>query len=459
MNIKTRIDQICWIGFSIYIVLAAWWSPERLFNTDNSNYFFQIINFNNFYFPENRYGVWLSQIPLLVAMHFKLNFQALVFIYSLTFPVIYLLVGLLCRYYLQVKEAWLSILLSMVCGVAFSFFHFVTETHQCIVYALGFYAVVVAKRNNPLYFRIPLGLFFIAQSLLCHPNAAFILFALVLTMLLNKDISPMLVAAIVIVLVGFVAYKLNSATGYDQQQYNNLKQSLDKLSSLHRSHYFYFLKGHLVSTYLSFIILLFSIIIYAVQQNQLTKFLAICVYAICFTVITIITFYNGDSDSMMEKSLMPALLPFMVFASRNIFYNEKILTIKSMLLSIVLLVSFFTINKAKRTHTYRLTYLQSILEKNNYYPKLYVEKDSVINTPLFISQWATTIDAIWLSRMHGKPASTLYIKHADEGVQKYDCDTCILYVPWWSDISYSNLNHEYISFPKVIYKNAILPEK
>ncbi|MBK8846966.1 MAG: hypothetical protein IPO27_10640 [Bacteroidetes bacterium] len=459
MKNKISTDTLCWIGFSLYLVLALWWSPERIFNTDNSNYFFHLINFKKFHFPENRYGVWLSQVPLLTAIQLKLSFPVLVYIYSLSFPILYLLIAIICRYYLQVKEAGLAILLSMVCGVSFSFFHCVTETHQCIVYAIGFYAAVVSQRSISWIIRIPLSIFFIIQSLLCHPNAAFILLGLVLVMFINKQITWKFVTGIAILIALFIGYKLTSATGYDQQQYNNLWQFFDTITILHRSYYFYFLSVHSIDTYLSFLLILVSTAIYCTRQKMLLQFLAIAFFSICFTIITILTFYQGDADSMMEKSLMPALLPFFVFISRHVFYNEKVVFIRGMLLLVIMLCSFVAIGKASKIHSNRLALLESILEKNKYYPKLYIEQDSVKNTPLFTYQWATTIDAIWISKMNGKQASTLYLKHADEGEQKYSCDTSILYVPWWPDFTYFYMNQDYVEFPEIAYKNAELPEK
>ena len=66
----------------IYFLLCLNFSFERSFNTDCSYQLFNIINKKSFFFQEYRYGVFLTQIPLIIAVFFKLPIILLILSYN-----------------------------------------------------------------------------------------------------------------------------------------------------------------------------------------------------------------------------------------------------------------------------------------------------------------------------------------------------------------------------------------
>ena len=145
-----------YIIFGIYILYCAFFPLERMLNTDCSYQLFNCINNETFFFQEYRYGVVLTQIPLLLGVFMKLPMLVLIMIYSLTFPIIYLIIALVCDKIFGCKSAALCCIISLISGVAFSFFHSTTETHLLIVLSCLLYAALVSdkKLSNPFYFHL-----------------------------------------------------------------------------------------------------------------------------------------------------------------------------------------------------------------------------------------------------------------------------------------------------------------
>jgi hypothetical protein len=92
----------------IYSIFCLHFAFERMLNTDNSFQLFQIINTKNFFFQERRFGVFPTQIPLLIATYLKLPLKWLIYIYSLSFPLLYFCIIYINSQILKCKEAALA---------------------------------------------------------------------------------------------------------------------------------------------------------------------------------------------------------------------------------------------------------------------------------------------------------------------------------------------------------------
>ena len=158
----------------VYFILCVIFAFERILGIDNSYFFFNIINTQSFFCPENRFGVWLSQIPLLLSIKLNLGLKSILYIYSVSFPVLYLLIIWCCSHVLQNQAAALSAILGLIIGVAYSFFHPVTETHEALAYTSLFLGILTSPRfNKPSIGFYALSVIVLTWCLLTHPIAVY----------------------------------------------------------------------------------------------------------------------------------------------------------------------------------------------------------------------------------------------------------------------------------------------
>jgi len=117
----------------VHACLALMFAQERIMNTDCSLQFFSSVNERTFFFQESRYGMFPTQVPLVLGIHLQLPMQWLVVIYSLSFPLVYGVIVWLNQRVLHSLEAALATAASLLIGWATTFFHCTTET--CLLLA------------------------------------------------------------------------------------------------------------------------------------------------------------------------------------------------------------------------------------------------------------------------------------------------------------------------------------
>ena len=193
---KSFFDLLQKINFSyliiaIYFVLSVIFAFERILNIDCTFFFFNIVNYKTFFIPEYRFGIFLSQIPLIIAAKIGLSLTSLIYIYSISFPIFYLFVIWLCNAILKVKQAALLASLSLIVGVAYSFYHPVTETYHALIFTSLFLGVIlseeVKKLNNFSALSIIISIEILA--LISHPIAVFTCSFVIVYIFFNKEIN------------------------------------------------------------------------------------------------------------------------------------------------------------------------------------------------------------------------------------------------------------------------------
>ncbi len=442
---------VVFIGI-VYLTFSLVYSYERILNTDCSYQLFNIINNKTFFFQEYRYGVFLSQIPLIIAIFCKLPIAVLVYIYSFSFPVLYTIIGWICWRFFQSKEAALSIALSMITGVGATFFHFITETHLLIVISCLTYAIL---QNNITYRHVWHQTFLLFLSItwafITHPNALFTIGFVVGFSFIQKKIS-FLKSLIILIYFGalmFLKIILTPQGSYDSNQYNELLLLGDKISHLFSFYSFEFIITRLSQLYLTVLIMLvLTCFFYKRKWEIIFTLISFCIY----TLLSIITFSKGDSDAMMEKSFMPAI--FMIVLVFSVFINNaKHSKLASILIIVIAILSFLNINKAGRPYSNRIELLTSILSQSDSgYPKVIASFSDYNAQVLKFCEWATSIDTLFLSLcLSEKPRTLFIVNNKVDYANEINNNNIFMYLPW-KQIKLNELNDDYFKFPDVPYQ-------
>jgi hypothetical protein len=438
-----------------YTLLSGYFAFERILNSDNSYYLFHILNYKHFWLPEYRLSDVFSQIPLLLFTHLNASLSFLIYTYSLSFPVEYLVIACICEYYLKVKEAALTLALALITGVAYSFFHPVTETYQALAFGILLYAILVSekfKSNTTLYYVSIIGVSFLC--FVSHPVAVFVIGFVSLFSYLSKQIRsyPFLVVAGLTALAVLLRILLTPAKSYDTAQYDTLYTAIRSLDTFGSMYPFLFLKTHLVDLYLPVVLLILVTGIVAFRAKHILLFFMSMVCSIGFAAIGILTFAKGDLDMMMEKTFMPSifmillLFCFLVFHQTN--FSKRSL---NLILLLVTLTGFLQICTASFVVTKRLNALTAIARQSTH-PKLIAELSDFNDPSLLFNHWDTMLDSYFIAKCNLNQEFTLFIT-ADKNAFQYDPANTSVFLgtawhPYWNK---KPENKTYFNLPAVGY--------
>ncbi|MCX6232493.1 MAG: hypothetical protein NTZ33_13230 [Bacteroidetes bacterium] len=398
-----------------------------MLNTDCSLQLFNIINSKYFFFQENRFGVWFTQIPLLTAVFLNIPLKFLIYIYSLSFPLFYLLIILINDKVFKSKEAALATILSLIFGVAFTFFHSVTETHQLLALSCLLYGLIQAKERFTAYRFYIFFYLLVIWCMFVHPNAIFTVFFIIGLSFLQKKINKFELISALLISFLFIIIKLflTSKNSYDARQYDallNFKQNLPHFFSLYSFRY-------LITKYSSTFLAVYLIIL--IVWLRYKGFKELLFTTLCFggfTLLTILTFAAGDCDAIMEKSYLPGFLMFIILFSQ-LYYQKN-----TNYLYIVLILGFFSfyqISQASKPYTKRLNLLSEIVKNNPDKSKLIASFSDFDERISRFNNWATSMDVLILTACKSDSAKTILMV---DDKNNYENDTnnpsIFLYLPW-----------------------------
>ncbi len=450
---------VSFVILAFYLIASGYFAFERILNVDNSYFFFQIINHHEFWFPENRAGIFVSQLPLLFFAHIGTPLKALVYIYSLTFPIWYMAIAAFCHYYLKVKEASLALAFCLILGVAYSFLHPVTETYHALVFSVLLYAVLVSPKlvGQKVGYYIAI----LVVSILCiiaHPIGAFTIGFVAIFSFVNKQVK-MSPAIFILILAGvsmLLRVWLVPKGSYDVKQYDNLFASLRSISEFGNLYPVTYLKTRSINVYFPTILLIAVLGVLAIKTKHKLVFGVSAFCSLGFTVIGVLTFSKGDADMMMEKTFLPAIfmlvLPFCYLYVRQQAIEKIALTIVVLMLTAL---SFNQIFKASRIATNRLSALQSIAAQS-VHPKLIAQFTDFEDHSLHFNHWNTGIDSYILAKCKLNKNFTLFLVE-DKRAFIFDSANVDLFLgpTWFPHWNQQTLDPRYVTLPKVPYK--VLP--
>lgn len=454
-NLKT--DHIFLYIFLTYFICAIVFAFERILAIDNSYFFFQILDTHNFYFPENRFGILFSQIPMVLAAKAGLPMCFMVYLYSIIFPVEYFLIAWVCYRFLQVKEAAFAIAFSLIIGVAFSFFHPVTETYHALVFSCFLYAVLA----SPVWARYPKIISYISLLLVAvlaivsHPIGLFTVGFVAVFTFINKQIKlPVAMVLIAIISLALVFRMMQSnKESYDVQQYQNLFANLKAFTHLNDFYPFLYIKTRLPGVYLSSIVLFVAYVFMSIRSKRFLV-LAFSLTAFTgFTLLATLTFLKGDADIMMEKSFMPALfmlvLPFSYLCFQQQYFQNKIVVSLTL---VIVIISFVQIIKASNYPFKRLKKLEAVMEQQTY-PKIIASYSDFENQDLFFNHWNTGIDSYILAKCKLQKESTIFLTDNKNTFPIDSNDTTLFLGPtWWAGWHTNTYKSNYFLLPQVPYR-------
>ncbi len=351
--------------FAVMLVYSIVYAVERIAYVDSAWLSFERINGEKFSFPGDRYGAFISEIPLYIATKLHLPLNVLVYVFSASYIILYYFVWRLCTFTLKNPAAGLVVMFGMVVGVRESFLHTVSETHQCIAYSALLLAVMMHDFRGRMLLKNAVAVATVLLVLFTHPmgifTSAFVLGYYFTEKRKLKDPLLWLIAACIaaVALLNF----LFPPNVYDEAQYDRLA-SASSASSFLDSGALRFLLLHFPHFYwLAELAGLIVITAFVLRREWLK--LALTVGGVFgYIAIAGITFRNGDSSIMIERVFLPAFfminLAFAHWITRETRLNKWI----PMVLVVFFLVNGIRfINAGCLMYKKRVAYLDGLVQK------------------------------------------------------------------------------------------------
>jgi hypothetical protein len=415
----------------VHAYMAWAFAEERIMNTDCSLQFFSSLNDRSFFFQESRYGVFPTQIPLVLGIHLQLPMKWLVVIYSLSFPLLYGTIVWIAQVVLRSMEAALATAATVFTGWAATFFHCTTETHLLLAASAllyGTYQAFGREAHGPKRWGVPLLV--ALWCLTIHPNALFTVGFVTGLAWINGLVSfraalPPLALATTYTLA---AMGLAEKGSYDANQYETLMNGLDHIRHIADLGAVWFLKEWVGGQYLVPLVM-WAMVVLVSRHWRLAGYVTLCIAG--FVLITILTFPNGDSLAMMEKSYMPALF-MIVLTFCTMLPRIRYRCLPWVIVCAGVIHSVYDIGVASQRYSERLAIMRSLLEgPGRETPKMALLKEPFIHTFLVENNWALSLDAMVMSRCMGPTAKTIFMDDkADRVIKEMSGDASFLYTTW-----------------------------
>ncbi|HEY5123925.1 MAG TPA: hypothetical protein VIK14_09340, partial [Ignavibacteria bacterium] len=419
-----------WIGHLAFItlfVLASVFCLERVIFIDSSGFAFRLIYDKHLQFTVPRYASTLPQVLPLVAVWLHLPLKIILFIFSVSYIVLYYLIFLLTAYLLKQPKLALVMPFVLLIGVQYSFFWCVSEISQANIYAIFFLAFLYYSQNfKPVLANRALkyigAVIIMFLSYFSHPAGFFSLTFVLVYYYIGQKLwrDAFVYTLIALLLIAMVAVVFVwSPNGYDSERYSELFAFYGKLKHILKSYPLIFIFSHLPTIYLFSLIIFILTIVYYIKKKKIIELLFYSVYTMVFLLIVLLTFDGISWDFMTEKNLAPfSVLVLIPFFHELFFQKIKFRYVKPIFLLVIIIYSSSLIVIASRDNLNRLNYIKHLTDMTKKFPeKKFIIQESDLDFKTLLMGWALGTESLLLTSLESPDSSTtIYMPGKEENI-------------------------------------------
>jgi hypothetical protein len=418
---KINFDSSVLIGhlfFLVYILFTVIFYKERVIFYDSSFHLFKIINFDSYSIEASRYSSFFVQTIIVLGLQLGLSLKLMVLLYSVSYPIIFYICFLICVYVFKHLPSALIMIFSLVVGQGHVWFCPIADTHQTLVFCALFYGWLnfqATMKTGVLSLSVSALL-----ALLClysHPVSVFVLtFVTVYHLSLQKKIYKPLPVIIGCMVVLYLVVKLYTtpANSYEGSFFTNVRNFTQVLPGFFSLSPFKFIAKMYIGTY--FLPTLFGIasVIILVRQKQIKALWVFILGIAGLFLVTIVSYYQGDSDVQMERAFMPIVF-FGFFPVAHFFAGEMegfnmSKWVAPTVVCAILLLGLAHIKSIGRLYSSRISNLYELLDrtKGSDGAKFLVTEQDLKDLPVIT--WTLPFETMCLSALNNPDeAKTLYM--------------------------------------------------
>lgn len=402
----TIAEQTIFLGgtilFSLLGILSlVYWKERQAYDT--AHYLLELIIRKNFFIAHQRPAGVVSQILPLIGIYLHAPLSWLMKLYSFGDILFYYLIFVWLTQSAKNYDAALTLLLSYLLTVCYSFYCPVTELLQGMVLL----PVMWVLLETTFRFRIPTLIVLMAFIIFSHP-LLFIPTGIMIGWWWNqqksKNIMAMMMAIAFIVITGL---KLLLLDKYDYQKtyYPVVFNDYSNMSNLTDGHYLYSFLNLLVTAYpiVGLIALLtFSMMLLRKVYLQAGYFL-LTIFG--FLLIIVCTHRFVVISNYSERMLLPLAFIIALPFSREIMLIRTALVKQALLFSLMIFF-LFRVNEIRNMSTdysLRIAQMQNLIETSQAmgHQKTIADEDILEQVPSANSGWCYSIETMLFSSLAG----------------------------------------------------------
>lgn len=445
-------NSITFLLFLILGFLSVYFFKERILYVDSAAQLFKIVNFEKINVEAFRYTSALPDFLPVLFVKLGIGLRWVTMAYSFAFVLSFFILFLISEFFLRVKYTGIFILLVVTLSARNSFFHPSTETHLALVYCALFYSWLFGRRFT-LHNVHPAIYLFVSALLIsicyfAHPVTFFVILFILGMLYLSHNHTKDYRIYILLVFTLFI-YSIKAITAssddYEGGLFQNLalfKKNLGNLDAVYTYHWFC---SRLTSSYLPALLVLIASNIWFIAKRKWLPLTLLNSFSIGFVLISILVYYQGDSDVMLEKSFMP--LNFIVFLPLIIEMGklgEKPRQIIFVLLSLLILVNYSLFIRTSEKFTTRHEKIVELVRQlgEQGHCKGLISNNDVRDLEIG-PDWALACETILFSSFDNPAQSkTLFVDTKNDATLTERKDI-FLFAPFWSKWDQALLNQRY----------------
>lgn len=458
------------LAFLLLFIMTLIYYKERALYTDSAFVLFRMINMESFDVENMRYSSFIPQIITVLAIKLHLPLKAVMIIFSASMMLFFYLLYLVCCYVLKNVTAGLVIALLFLTCISHSFFHTVTETYQglawcCVFYALLNHKSFIDKKTAggiKMIVQYILSILLVLLAYYSHPVTIFpLLFIILYTTLKNGKALFSIENTLIGIFIGLIfslKFLTTRSDSYEGSFLSNLTNINSILNVFSNSYSIQYLGGHM-GLYFSLVLCFVIVLGILVFESKWKLLLSITGFVFAFFLVTILSYFQGDADIMMERAYVPFVVVIMI-PFVDLILTEglpKVAWLHVVLLSTVVVWTTLGIKKTGAQYSKRISYVNHLIvqAQSKGVSKAVVEK-ATLDQNLIQVPWAFSIETLLLSSMRNpdKPV-TIYL--ADSPTMEFDKNNPELFlaVNFWRDWNYKDLNPHYFKLKHGSYSLRI----
>jgi hypothetical protein len=439
------------------LVCSAVFFKERMLFSDSAYILYNIINNKALLIQEHRYGSFITQAFPLAGVWMKLSLTAILFLYSISFNLFYLVSGIVL---FRMRQYLFLLLLAfyLTACVTETFYWSNNEVHQGICWMLLtfgflFYAVQNGK-SNTLVLPVYTLLAFLALS--SHPiviivTTGIFIFFFLDGQVFHRDKRTVGLVLIAIALIGLKTYM--SATGaYDKTKMGMLlRYSTGRsISGVFTGPTFVSFMSYAVRDYWQALILFAAGLAYMLLQKKYLLLawgiVSVFAYLVCVSIVYPEYGFRYYMESEWMAVSLFALLPFCRFVLPEL--NTRFAGILLFTFFSLRLVQILNSGDAFKSRFRTIEHITHTLQEEQI-PKAIIRQydgDTALHSTLMLS-WGLSCETLLLSSMEqkGKTVTALFSFTPQFTQEKLKgSETRDFINPFWSQW-YTELNRDYFN--------------
>lgn len=445
--------------FLILFILAAVFYLERSVFLDPGYLVFNILYYNDFVTGSGRIAVVFPQAPAVAAMHLNLPLKSILFIFSISFILLYYIVYLIISYLFRLDKIAVAVPLLLVTGIKYSFFWISTETHQALVYSILLFAFLKWTKNlepgpKRLFIKLVPGILIILLGFLSHPIAFFTnMFILVYAIIDQnswKRIDLYILSASTLGLA-VIKYFTSGNAGYEGIFFSGFGEFFERITRLSESGSLQFLNYKLFNIYLVSLIITIATTTWYIIRKEFLKLVFYLASVTLFLLIIFTTFNQPFIHFIHEKNIMGVhvflLIPFLNDLS---FRKEKANEWMKVFIFLMFLAGVTQVVMGSAFHRDRIAYIRKLISVARQFPeKKFILDESLVEPDLLRVNWGLAVESMLLSSLESRDSSvSIYLDDAAGKVSKdlnFSDTTLFICTPWYQNLSTTQLNPRYFN--------------